>query len=582
MAELNKLLAPGVHIQEVEEVAKDSDRIEGVDITTGACIGYFKKGKIGVPILVTKDNFESILGGPIQNAYGYYTLKGYFDNGATKAYAVRTAHYADITNAATLTARKSSVQIMDKADTPVVTFTIKASSEGTWGDKLAVVIYDNPLVKTKLTAAAEAGATSITVASLNGVEVGLMLKVGNSYFQITDYDTLTKTISLDGTIGTALEVDTVVQTNEFAVDVYDDTYLVESHTPLDIREDGNYYFEAIINNNSSYITVEDAFSESTYPTNCPKSSESIQYYLTGGDDGLANVTIADLIGNETQGTGIYAMKSTREAFRPWVAESCSEEIGLALDAFCKSYMYAFSVRTIPEGYTPDEAITFRNEVGCFDSSFGALSFGWGYVNDPIGVGKNPTKLVPLCGHVIGCWARMNSENDISVVPAGEEAILRGVKSLAYQLNEDQIAAMNDAGINCIIYIKGLGIVNWGARTLSKVEKWRYMNARAIFEYVEKSIQEGTRWSVFQPTNSTTWNRLTLACNTFLNSVPGLSGNTAEERYSFLCNETNNTAEVRQAGKIVADVSLNIEGIGEFVIFRIGHMQTASTVEEDEE
>lgn len=579
MASVNKLLAPGVHIEEVSEV-KTSDTIEGVDITTGAVIGYFKKGKIGVPLLVTKDNFESILGGPIQNAYGYYTLKGYFDNGATKAYAVRTAHYTDISKASTLTAKKSSVKVLDKsADDAKETFTVKANSEGKWGDKVSVVIYDDPLVKTKLTATAEAGATKITVASMNGVETGIMIKLGNKYYQITDFDNATKTISIDGTIGTQVETGAEVISNEFAIDVYDDTYLVENHTPLDIREDSAYYFETIVNNNSSYITVEDAFSESAYPTNCPKSSETIQYYLTGGDDGLAGVTVADLIGSESQGTGIYAMKSTREAFRPWVAESCSEEVGLALDAFCKNYMYAFSVRTIPEGYTPDEAITFRKEVGCFDSSFGSLSFGWGYVSDPIGIGKNPTKLVPLCGHVIGCWARMNSEGDISTVPAGEDAVLRGVKSLAYQLDEDEIAKLNDAGINCIIYIKGVGIVNWGARTLSKVEKWRYVNARAIFEYVEKSIQESTRWAVFQPTNSTTWNRLTLACNTFLNSVPGLSGNTAEERYSFVCNESNNTDEVRAAGKIVADVGLNIEGVGEFVIFRVGHMKTNSTVEE---
>lgn len=579
MASVNKLLAPGVHIEEVKEV-KTSDTIEGVDITTGAVIGYFKKGKIGVPLLVTKDNFESILGGPIQNAYGYYTLKGYFDNGATKAYAVRTAHYADISKASTLTAKKSSVKILDKsADEAKETFTVKASSEGKWGDKVSVVIYDDPLVKTKLTATAEAGATKITVASMNGVETGIMIKLGNKYYQITDFDNATKTISIDGTIGTQVETGAEVVSNEFAIDVYDDTYIVENHTPLDIREDSAYYFETIVNNNSSYITVEDAFSESAYPTNCPKSSETIKYYLTGGDDGLAGVAVADLIGSESQGTGIYAMKSTREAFRPWVAESCSEEVGLALDDFCKNYMYAFSVRTIPEGYTPDEAITFRKEVGCFDSSFGSLSFGWGYVSDPIGIGKNPTKLVPLCGHVIGCWARMNSEGDISTVPAGEDAVLRGVKSLAYQLDEDEIAKLNDAGINCIIYIKGVGIVNWGARTLSKVKKWRYVNARAIFEYVEKSIQESTRWAVFQPTNSTTWNRLTLACNTFLNSVPGLSGNTAEERYSFVCNESNNTDEVRAAGKIVADVGLNIEGVGEFVIFRVGHMKTNSTVEE---
>lgn len=579
MADVNKVLAPGVHILEVEDPASKSDGFEGVDITTGACIGFFKKGKIGTPILVTKDNFETIVGGPIQNSYGYYTLKGYFDNGASKAYVVRTAHYTDPTDASTLTAVSASATVLDKGDSAKETIRIKANSEGTWGNKLAVVIYDDPLVKTRVSSDAEVGANQIKVESIKGVEVGVKLKIGNSYFEIKEYSTNDKVITLDGTIGTKVSTGAEVVSNEFSIAVYDDSTLVEIHESLDIREDSNRYFEAIVNESSSYIEVEDLFSESTYPTNLPKTSESIKYYLTGGIDGLEGVTVADLIGNKTAGNGIYAMEQTREAFRIWVAESSSEQVGLALDEFCKQYMYAFSVRTAPEGYTPNEAITYRTEVGCFDTSFGAMSYGWGYVDDPIGIGRNPKKLVPLAGHLIGMWARMNANNNIATVPAGEDAIIKGVYSLAYQLSEDEIASLNDNGINCIIYIKGLGIVNWGARTLSKNKKWRYMNARAIFEYVEKSIQEGTRWSVFQPTNESTWNRLTLACNTFLNTVPGLKGDSADQRYSFLCNASNNPESVRDEGKIISDVGLNIEGIGEFVMFRVGHMKNGTTVEE---
>ena len=582
MAEVKNYKAPGIYVEEIDNPSTKSDNFEGVDITTGAVVGYFKKGKIGTPILVTRDNFEFLTGGPIENAYGYYTLKGYFDNGADKAYVVRTAHYLNVADKSTLTAKSSKVTIVDKNPTDAKeTFIVRANSEGVWGDKLSVIVYDSPLISTKLAKKAEAGDTTIVVNSLHGIDKGLMLKVGNSYFEVKEYSTYYKSITLDGTIGTELPVETPIVSNEFSIEVYYDSTLVEIHNSLDIRETSKNYFEVKVNNKSSYIEVEDKFSDSVYPANMPKSSDTVQYYLSGGDDGLMAVDINDLIGSKDQGTGMYAMMQTREAFRIWIAESSSEQIGLELDKFAKEYMYAFSVRTIPEGYSPAEAIIYRNEVGCFDSSYGALSYGWGWVDDPIGIGDNkPKKLVPLCGHLIGLWAKMNSDNNIATVPAGEEAVIRGVYSLDYQLDENEIGDLNVAGINCIIYLKGVGIVNWGARTLSRDKKWRYLSTRAIFEYVEKSIQEGTRWAVFQPTNKTTWNRLTMACNTFLNTVPGLRGDTVEERYSFLCDESNNPTDVRDNGQIISEVGLNIESIGEFIIFRVGHKADTTVITEE--
>lgn len=245
-------------------------------------------------------------------------------------------------------------------------------------------------------------------------------------------------------------------------------------------------------------------------------------------------------------------------------------------------MYAVSVRPVPEGYSEAEAIAFREDVGGFNSSFGNMIDGWGYVDDPIGIGRNPQKLVPLSGHFIGMWSRINSENTIATVPAGEEAVIRGVNALEKTLDEDTIAKLNNVGINCIIYIKGVGIVSWGARTLSGDKKFKFMNTRAIFEYVEKTLQEGTRWAAFQPANATTWNRVALEAKNFLNSVPGLAGETPEDRYLCVCDASNNTQDIIDRGMIVCDIGLNIEGIGEVVMFRVGHTKSASAVEETEE
>lgn len=604
MAELlNKTLAPGFHIVETENVAASSSTtFDGADITTGACVGIFKRGKIGKPLLVTRDNFESIVGGPINNAFGYYSLKGYFDNGATKALVVRVAHYTDISDPRTLTARTAEGTVYDRnivsGEDRVPTMKIRANSEGVWGNDLYVSIADSPIIKTKVNTdngeAVAVGSTTIKLLSVKNIEPEMMIKINNQYFSVVSVDRKTKTIKINGTIGTAVPNATDVTSCEFKISVYDglaNSEPVEVFDGLDIRETSSNYFEEKINSNSTYIEVEDLFSDSVFPTNLPSTDvlepASFPVHLAGGNDGLGTssggvitngIVADDFIGNESAGTGVYAFKQTREAFRLWCAETSDFNVFAAYESFCEDYMYAVCSGTFPENVGVEDAIDYKESVG-INSSFSSLLYGWGYVYDPIGYGNSPKKLVPLTGHFIGMWARINTENDISAIPAGEEAVLYGVYSLNKNLSESEIATLNTSGINSIVYINGIGVVNWGARTTSEDKKWRYLNARAIFEYVEKSIQEGTRWAVFQPTTQSTWNRLTLACKSFLNTVPGLSGETVNERYSFVCDETNNPIEVRNEGKIISDVGLNIEGIGEFIVFRVGHMKSDTVIEE---
>ena len=39
---------------------------------------------------------------------------------------------------------------------------------------------------------------------------------------------------------------------------------------------------------------------------------------------------------------------------------------------------------------------------------------------------------------------------------------------------------------------------WGARTISSDPEWRYVPVRRLFLFVEKSIERGTQFAVFEP------------------------------------------------------------------------------------
>jgi hypothetical protein len=45
----------------------------------------------------------------------------------------------------------------------------------------------------------------------------------------------------------------------------------------------------------------------------------------------------------------------------------------------------------------------------------------------------------------------------------------------------------------------VGFRLWGARTISSDPEWKYVNLRCYFTYLERSIDKGMQWAVFQPT-----------------------------------------------------------------------------------
>ena len=89
--------------------------------------------------------------------------------------------------------------------------------------------------------------------------------------------------------------------------------------------------------------------------------------------------------------------------------------------------------------------------------------------------------------------------------------------------------------------------------------------------VEKSIENGTQWVVFEPNDPFLWSQVTRDVSAFLRNVwrdGALFGNSPAEAFYVKCDAELNPPEVRDLGRLVIEIGLAPVKPAEFVIFRI--------------
>ena len=211
------------------------------------------------------------------------------------------------------------------------------------------------------------------------------------------------------------------------------------------------------------------------------------------------------------------------------------------------------------------------------SMYAALYYPWIKVANPRNGGR--PIMVPPCGHMMGVWARTDETRGVFKAPAND--IPRGVIGLAYETNFREQEMLNPLGINCIRTFPNRGIRVWGARTLVEPDNtpWRYIPVRRLMSYIEKSIELGTQWVVFEPNDSTLWYRVTRTVSNFLERIwreGALFGSTPDQAFYVKCDETINTPETIMLGRVYIEVGVCPVRPAEFVIFRIGQWSPSDT------
>ena len=203
--------------------------------------------------------------------------------------------------------------------------------------------------------------------------------------------------------------------------------------------------------------------------------------------------------------------------------------------------------------------------------YAALYYPWMWITDPLSKTGEDLLLVPPSGHLAGIYARSDNQRGVHKAPANE--YITGALDLDTLLSDTEQGELNVEGVDVLRVFPGQRPIVWGGRTTAPKDEvpWRYVNVRRLFLFVEKSIQRGLRWAVFEPNDQALWKKLDRTITEFLTRVwrsGALFGKTAAEAFYVKVDEELNPASVRALGQVIIEIGIAPVRPAEFVVVRI--------------
>lgn len=235
-----------------------------------------------------------------------------------------------------------------------------------------------------------------------------------------------------------------------------------------------------------------------------------------------------------------------------------------LISHCERMRYRIAVLDSGDGQMITDVRSMRSR---YDSKYAALYYPWVKILDP--VTQNEIALPPS-GFIAGIYARNDILRAVYKAPANE--VVNLAIGFEQTLNKAQQEVLNPEGINCLRFFEGRGFRVWGARTISSDPEWKYVNLRRYFAYLERSIDRGTQWAVFEPNGENLWANIRRTIEDFLINefqMGALLGDRPEKAFFVRCDRTTMTQNDLDNGRLVCLIGVAPLRPAEFVIFRIG-------------
>jgi len=198
----------------------------------------------------------------------------------------------------------------------------------------------------------------------------------------------------------------------------------------------------------------------------------------------------------------------------------------------------------------ENVVDYRDNQLNKNSSYAFLDSGWKYMYDRY---TDKLRWVPLNGDMAGLCARTDNVNDPWFSPAGfNRGQIRGAVKLALNpTDEGHRDELYKNGINPVVAFPGEGTVLFGDKTLqSKGSAFDRINVRRLFIVLEKAISTASKFQLFEQNDSFTRAQFKNMIEPFLRDIQGRRGITD---FKVVCDTTNNTSEVIDANKFVADI-----------------------------
>jgi len=160
--------------------------------------------------------------------------------------------------------------------------------------------------------------------------------------------------------------------------------------------------------------------------------------------------------------------------------------------------------------------------------------------------------LPASGVMAGLCAHTDDVRDPWWSPAGyNRGQLIGVSKIAYNPLQSHRDALYKSRVNPIVSFPGEGIILYGDKTAqAKPSAFDRINVRRLFIVIEKAISTAAKYSLFEFNDEFTRAQFVNMIVPYLRDVQGRRGITD---FTVVCDKTNNTGEVIDSSRFVADI-----------------------------
>lgn len=338
-----------------------------------------------------------------------------------------------------------------------------------------------------------------------------------------------------------------------------------------ISEDGERVAEALLSQGNR--AGDGTIFQSLLDPDADDDHRTLQVDLTDGNDGnIPDAGVYEGI-DGTEKSGLRAFEDIEEisivaapgsTFAGFESDAPSDPIRRALINHCERMRYRVAILDSQDGQILAD---IQDTRGSLDSTRAALYYPWVRIFDPV---TEEEILQPPSGYLAGIFARNDVERGVHKTPANE--VVRSAIGFEFLLNQAQQEVLNPRGINCLRYFEGRGFRVWGGRTISSDPEWKYLNVRRYFAFLERSIERGTQWAVFENNGPILWDNVRQTIEGFLFNEwreNHLLGTNPEQAYFVRCDRTTISQNDLDNGRLICLIGVAALKPAEFVIFRIG-------------
>ncbi len=509
---------PGVY---VEEVPSGVRTIVGVPTSVTAFIGRTYKGPVNEPTLINGfGDFEREFGGLRVKFPLSYAVRDFFVNGGGRAVIVRL--YKKGAKAEKAALEKDSLKL-------------EAANAGEWGNNLRVR-FDSLV--------------SEEVATSYGL-------VKADLFNLTVYDTKTeeKEAFLNLSVkDSPRKVDRVLKAESELLRATSVPNAVPTAHP-DAAANKTIWTD---DNASTKVSTEaqdsEALDDTTYK------------------------------GSKADKTGLFALENT-DIFNLLCIPPDTREGDTSATVYQEAMKYCADKRAVlivdsPKDWKKVSDITKTNNKALTDLGLtgttarnAALFFPRIIQSDPLRKGQSDTFV--SCGTIAGIFARTDTARGVWKAPAGLDAALNGILSLAVPLTDEENGTLNPLGVNCLRTFPLAGSVVWGSRTLRGADlladEYKYIPVRRTALFIEETLYRGLKWVVFEPNDEPLWAQIRLNVGAFMNDLfrqGAFQGTTPREAYLVKCDKETTTQSDIDKGIVNVIVGFAPLKPAEFVIIKI--------------